>query len=98
LATWSRGIEQWIMAPPRRAQYWRHKKGDIEWLIEVGYNQVPQTATAAYCIHSAAFDLLIYGKKLRSGGVLVVQAGQEREPFKSSVAYPEDAGSIRHFV
>jgi hypothetical protein len=94
LDAWLHGIEHWIAAPPRRASFWRQKLDGVEGIIEVGFNQHSKTATAAYSIHSSPFDLLVHGRNMRGGGILVVQAGHAVRPFRSVIAFPEDSDTI----
>lgn len=95
---WLGGAHQWIGTPPRRARFWRLKLDDCDGIIELGFNQHARTAAAAYAIHSDRFDALVHGKKMKTGGILVVQAGQEHEPFKQAIAVPEDEGSLRRLL
>ena len=95
--SWLDGIEPWIASPPRRVRRWREDLSGVRGIVEVGFNQHPQTANAAYLIHSPDFDRIVHGK-VSNAGMLVLQGGSEREPFRQAVARPEDHASIRHLI
>jgi hypothetical protein len=89
LAEQLENLKCWFSEPSAGTRILREELRGLTGILQVSYNKKPNTFTAAYAVKNDKFDQIVHAKKVRGGGILVVQCGFVARPFHQVVGYPE---------